>query len=210
MTLKEITQKIEIMEANRTANLGILHLKQNKLNQIESEISILEKSGKILQSFLSSVEHDIINRFENLISSGVKEVFEKNYEIKIVFSNTQNNINADFIVRLPDGKEVNIYEGEGGGLKDFISVLQRILYIILEPNRPDKILFLDENLKHLDATRAIKAFNFIRKLTKELDVQILFITHLDILNKISMEEDDNIIEVSNINGQSIINHITLK
>lgn len=137
----------------------------------------LESAIAVTQNYSNNIRTDVVTKFEELITSGVKEVFEKDYRISIEFSNPGNSYHAEFYVYLPDGKKVNLVAGEGGGLRDFISVLQRILYIILEPTKPSRVIFLDECLKALDSTRAVTAFRFLSELAKELDVQVIMITH---------------------------------
>ena len=72
---------------------------------------------------------------------------------------------------------VSMEDGEGGGMKDVIAVLNRILYLVLDPTRPAKILMLDENLKALDSWRAPSTFPIITKMARELGIQVVWITH---------------------------------
>lgn len=192
----------------RKANLDALQrivAKEKEEEKSTGELSAsLHNSILVVQDFANSMQSDIIGKFENLITKGVKEIFDKDYRIKIEHKRHGNIIHADFYVYLPNKKKVNLYEGEGGGLRDFISVLQRILYLILEPNKVSKMLFLDENLKHLDSDRAVLAFKFICKLLKQLDVQTIFITHSSAAKSLTEEKDVSIIEIENDGTKSYI------
>jgi DNA repair exonuclease SbcCD ATPase subunit len=158
-----------------------LEQKEKELKEIEEKISALTQSIDILQDFHLNLEIGIIKKFEELVTKGIQEIFGKQYKFIIEFKNENIGTSADFYIKIPESdKIINLASGEGGGIKDFISVLIRMLYLILEPSKPAKILFLDENLKHLDRERAIKALKFIKELAEKLNIQVVFITHLDV------------------------------
>jgi hypothetical protein len=184
MNLETLIKEVEEAKSGlirRKANLqslkALIEGEEQDMAGYASEVADLTDSIAVTQNFSNSIRMDIITKFEDLVTSGVREVFNKDYRVAIEFSNPGNSYHAEFYVYLPDGKKINLQAGEGGGLRDFIAVLQRILYIVLEPTKPSRIIFLDENLKHLDSTRAAAAFRFLTGLAKELDVQILMITH---------------------------------
>jgi len=203
MKIEEIRNKIKILEENYKAEVVLkdmyirnLKTKQDEYSNIKKKIELLDKSVIILKKFNSTIGKEIIQKFEELITKGIREIFEKDYKF-IIDLDFNNSVapTAEFLIKIPDkDKIINISKGEGGGIRDFVSVLIRILYLILEPTKPAKILFLDENLKHLDRIRAIKAIKFIKELSEKLNIQIIFITHLDVnsydignVNKISIQ-----------------------
>jgi len=146
----------------------------------EEEVVRAGSAIALTQRFYESIQSDVVQKFEDLLTNGVRQIFGKNYTVHIEFtSNKSNTIQADFFITLPDGKRVNLAKGEGGGLRDLVAVLQRILYIVLEPTHPAKIIFMDESLKHLDRDRAAVAFPFIIGVLKELDIQAVWISHSD-------------------------------
>lgn len=151
-----------------------------KISDLEQKIAMLDTSIQHIQSIGLTLKNDIVLKFEELITEALREVFEDNYKFKINFSKKLGRMNADFYIQLPDGKIVDIYNGEGGGVKDFVALLIRILYFELDKNKRTPVMFLDENLKFLDKERAIKAINFIKKLCNKLNIQVLFITHQQI------------------------------
>ena len=150
----------------------------------------------LTQRFYDSIQADVVHRFEDLLTQGVRQIFGKNYTVHIEFtSNKANTIQADFFITLPDGKKVNLAKGEGGGLRDLVAVLQRVLYIVLEPTHPAKIIFMDESLKHLDRDRAAVAFPFIIGVLKELGIQAVWISHSDSIKTIDGTPGVSIIRV---------------
>lgn len=161
----------------RDTVIGMVKAREVIARDISARQQALSDSIVLVQKFSEGLQSGIVQRFEDLLTRGVRAIFKKDYTVTIEFSTSGNTLHADFFIILPDGKKVNLARGEGGGLRDLVSVLQRILYIVLEPSRPARVLFLDENLKALDVGRAPAAFAFIRDLCHELDIQVIFVTH---------------------------------
>jgi hypothetical protein len=179
--IKQINDLYISQVVARDMYMRTLSEKEKELNNITEKILILTQSIEILQDFHLNLEVSVIKKFEELITKGIQEIFGKQYKFIIEFKNENIGTSADFYVKIPENdKIINLTSGEGGGIKDFVSVLIRMLYLILEPSKPARILFLDENLKHLDRERAIKALKFIKELAEKLYIQVIFITHLDI------------------------------
>ena len=148
-----------------------------KLSELNKKQQDISDEIILVQRFSEGIQTGVVGKFEDLLTRGVRQIFDKEYTVTIEFSTSGNTLNADFFITLPDGKKVNLASGEGGGLRDLVAVLQRILYVVLEPSRPSRVVFMDENMKMLDSARAPGAFSFLRDLCRELDVQVVWVTH---------------------------------
>lgn len=148
-----------------------------KVRELNTDQQRIADGILLVQRFSEGIQSGVVERFEDLLTRGVRAIFNKEYTVSIEFATQGNTLNADFFMTLPDGKKVNLARGEGGGMRDLVAVLQRILYLVLEPSRPAKLLMLDENLKALDVGRAPAAFTFIKELCQELGIQTIFVTH---------------------------------
>lgn len=210
-TLTKLLDDAKLGLATRKANLmslkSLIATETSECDSYKKLVEDLANSVTVTQNFSNGIRTDIITKFEELITSGVREVFNKNYRVSIEFSTSGNSYNAEFYVYLPDGKKVSLMAGEGGGLRDFISVLQRILYIILEPTKPSRIIFLDECLKALDSSRSKIALMFIQSLAKELDVQVIFVTHLAAAVGLTDRDGCVVVEVGTSEGSAHVNRI---
>lgn len=187
--------------ANRDAVANVLESERENIRELEAKVQQLGDAVTLMQTFSASLRTDIVQKFEDLLTKGVRQVFQKDYKITIEFTDSANSVYADFFVTLPDGKKVNL-ANEGGGLRDFVGILQRILYIILEPSVPSRILFLDENLKALDSERSPIAFKFISELAIELGIQMVFVTHSHAAKAMIDTEGVSLLEISNDGDQA--------
>jgi ABC-type cobalamin/Fe3+-siderophores transport system ATPase subunit len=75
------------------------------------------------------------------------------------------------------GTETNILDARGGGLSALCGVLLRIVILRLMTDRIRQILILDEPLSHLSAAYVPAAGELLRRLSDELDIQIIMVTH---------------------------------
>ena len=190
--------------ANRDAVANVIAAEDATLRELRDKVQMLTDGIALMQTFSGSLRSDVVKRFEDLLTTGVRQVWGKDYRIVIDFHNSGNSIGAEFYAILPNGKKVTLKNGEGGGLKDFVGVLQRILYLVLEPTHPTKIIFLDECLKAVDCNRAALAFKFIAQLAIELGVQLVFITHEQAAKAMSEVPGVSVVEITMVNDESQI------
>ena len=179
--LRDIHAALERENAKRRGArdtvIGMVKAREVIVKELNTKQQTISDCIILIQRFSEGIQTGVVQRFESLLTSGIRQIFKKDYTVTIEFAVSGNTLNADFFITLPDGKKVNLSRGEGGGLRDLVAVLQRILYIVLEPSQPARVLFLDENLKALDVGRAPAAFAFIKDLCAQLDIQVIFVTH---------------------------------
>lgn len=199
-SVSEAERLLAKKEAEEDMLKAELTSKRLRLDEATSAVTKLSDGVTLIQKFSDGMQTGIIQRFEDLLTRGVRQIFDKDYAIRIEFQSKGNGVSADFYAILPDGKKVNLAKGEGGGLKDLVGVLQRVLYIILEPSHPAKLLVLDENMKHLDAARAPIAFAFISDLCKELGIQVIWVTHSDAAKGLQEAGSARIIKIGESNA----------
>jgi len=174
---------------------GLLEKSEKSLGEASSRSQDLSDAVIFVQRFSEGLQSGVVQRFESLITPGVREIWGRDYTVRIDIV-AKGTISAEFIVVLPNGREVSMKNGEGGGLRDFVAVLQRILYLVLEPSQRAKMVFMDENMKMLDSVRSVTAFDFIIRLLKELDVQAVWITHSEAVKSIEQSAGFKIIDMT--------------
>jgi len=176
--LRDVREDIVSRMAKRDMLRDLIKETEYERDTLAKRSQHLSDGVVLIQKFSEGIQSIVVKRFEDLLTKGVRQIFAKDYKIGIEFTTSSNTLNADFFATLPDGKIVNLAKGEGGGLRDLVAVLQRMLYLVLEPTRPAKFLFLDENLKYLDKGRAGPAFQFLSEVMEQLRIQTVWITHM--------------------------------
>jgi hypothetical protein len=166
----------------------------------------------LTQSFSGSIQTGVIKQFEDLLTRAIRQIFGRDYSIIIEFQNKGNSLWADFLVKLPSGRLVSISNGEGGGMKDLVGVLNRILYLVIDPTQPARIVFMDENMADMDEWRSPFSFQFLVRVMRELGIQCVWITHNESVSsgdlvidnakiyKLAIENDRTVTELLRTNG----------
>lgn len=182
-SLTEIQSQFNKVQRDLTLKRGELNDLMRTRKKTEIDMSDAKESFTtisdgivIVQQFSGQIQTGIIDKFEDLLNRGIRQIFGRDYTIDIEFQAKANSFWADFYVTLPNGKRINM-QTEGGGLKEVAAILMRILYIMLEPTQPAKFMILDESLASIDEWRAPDAIKFITFILTELGIQTIWITH---------------------------------
>ncbi len=189
----------------------LYYQKENLINEIQNnkkKIKILTidrdnfiQARWILSEVTKATQEDFKNKVEKLTTIALKSVFNKNYEFKLLFESKRNKMEARPVI-LEDGKEFTPKDELGGSILNIISFMVQIVFIILEKPAKRKTMILDEPFHWLGNLKE-KAGRMLTEISKELGMQIIFVTH----DKILAEIADVIYKVENINKVSKVKKV---
>jgi DNA repair exonuclease SbcCD ATPase subunit len=156
--------------------------KKDIQKELEKEQVLLrsrELARVVLQRSAILVHEHLSHSLSHIVTEAIRTIFDEELTFECKFQEKRNN--AECVLRLlnEDGEEVDIFEGDGGGLADCISLFLRIAYVMLAGQRA--IIFLDEPCKHLDTEGQQRAGQVLKQLSEELKLQIVMITHSTVL-----------------------------
>jgi hypothetical protein len=97
-------------------------------------------------------------------------------------------------VWLTNENELEKAEHRGGGLRDLVSVLLRVMFKKMNHPQLDGPLVLDESIKFLHSVEkersyVTRAYQFLQEISVSLGIQFVFIT-----NNSDVQDDKNILE----------------
>lgn len=206
------TELVKLTDAERKcvqerAELNMLTVRHGELvaqvATLKAEATTISDAVLVTQAFAGQIQTGVIDKFEDLLNRGVRQIFERDYKIDIAFEAKANSFWADIYITLPGGNRIPM-STEGGGLKHFSALLSRILYIILDSTQPAKFLFLDESLAELDIWRSPAAYAFLTDVARELGIQIIFVTHnANVADGSNPLGFDRVIKFENIDGKTV-------
>ena len=176
-TLRQKRVQVMALHAQKAVLLQTLSELEARALSSQQEAQRLGDGISLIQGFSAGIQTDVIRRFEDLVTQAVREVLGRDYTVSIDYQAKANSFWADFYITLPNGKKVNLANGEGGGFGDLCAIMNRILYLVLDPTNPAKILFIDEPISALDEWRSPSAIPLIMRIATGLGIQVLFITH---------------------------------
>ena len=161
---EELRIKREQLESKRKDIQGV----EEKLASLKKIAGIFKKSAVSSQEYLSEY-------LTALVTDSIKVVFpDRNLIFKVEFStarDTQCNVSLE-----ENGKKLSLFDSEGYGVLDIISIVLRAAYIVLD--KSEKIMILDEPFRNLSVDRHEAASKMLYDLSHRLKMQIIINTHL--------------------------------
>ena len=152
-----------------------LESRKQELKEIEGKLASLKRVASIFKKSAVSSQSYLSEYLTALVSDSIKVVFpDRNLVFKVEFStnrDTQCNVSLE-----EDGKKLSLFDSEGYGVLDIISIVLRAAYIILD--KSEKIMRLDEPFRNLSVDRHEAASKMLYDLSHRLKLQIIINTHL--------------------------------
>lgn len=152
-----------------------LESRKQELKEIESKLASLKRVSSIFKKSAVSSQSYLSEYLTALVTDSIKVVFpDRNLVFKVEFStnrDTQCNVSLE-----EDTKKLSLFDSEGYGVLDIISIVLRAAYIILD--KSEKIMLLDEPFRNLSVDRHEAASKMLYDLSHRLKLQIIINTHL--------------------------------
>lgn len=166
-----------LLEQLTSVNDNCSKLKDNIAKMVESRNIIIEASRTTQEQFKDFIE--------SLVTLAIQSVFpEKEYRFIVDFVLQANRSQINLLVQQGE-KEPYIPEDEqGGALLDIISFALRIVLWSLEKPRSRNTLIFDEPFRWTGALTELAA-NMMKEISRELNIQIIIVTHDDRLKEIA-------------------------
>jgi len=189
-----LDKAIKILESKNTElNLTINNYKSNKdkIEIVKETILNLEKIQKLVIDVGQQSQQNVIGYMEKTITLALQSIFGEEYSFKIVFEMKRDQPECHFYVNKNGLLLEPRSDTMGGGIIDVAALALHVLVLILEKSPP--ILIADEPmLKNVSKEHLPAVADMLKKLIKELNIQLIMVTHIPELIEIA----DNVIEIS--------------
>jgi hypothetical protein len=198
-TLREMTVK-----ARETANRS-----RSKLADLTYQREALDKAGAFLRIVSDWSRRKSIGRIEETVNAALIQIFEpRNMRLKVEFDTKASRVNANLY--MTNGEELeDIMDGRGGGVRDIVSVLLRIMFKKMTHPPIEGPLMLDEALKQLnsvdkDNNYVLRAYRFIQEISRRFEDQVIIVTNADQVahHGEALEHIDRMFRVKLVDGAS--------
>jgi len=179
---KEKYKEISILSKNYEENLKALKEKETKKTiNIENHL----RSLKILFILRTSKINEKREKILNMINLGCQDIFEKNYELKIVTTDEIEKSKIKeikyHIILFKDNLEIarneKLLEASGGGVLSVISVLIKLVINLIY--KKDKFFIFDEAMSQVSKQFQSRLSSFLQKFCEIQKVTLILITHMD-------------------------------
>lgn len=190
-SLKELDIQVRSIRRSLSIETGEAMSLARRGQELEQEVAALESARRAAERVsvvLSQIgsERDVEARaqVEQLVSSGLKAIFQEDLSFHLVESSTRQIPQIDFVVRTHhhDGShlDTDVLAARGGGLAAVVGLLLRVVLILLTKasgRSAPGLLVLDETLAHLSSEYLDAAGQFLRTLCDSTGLQIIMVTH---------------------------------
>lgn len=131
----------------------------------------------LVQQVAETVQTRAHSQIAKVVSKCLTAVFgDEAYSFKINFSRKRGKTEAE-LVYSRDGLEVDPVSAAGGGVVDVTAFALRLACLILATPKRRRLLVLDEPFKHLSPEYRSKVREMLKRLSKEMKVQFIIVTH---------------------------------
>lgn len=173
---------------------------EKKVKEIQEEVDTLEKVSILFQKTAQYAREQGKVQIENLTTNSLNYIFDDNSKFEIELTEKRNTSNADFYIVEENENglvKTNPEISKGGGIVDVVSLALRLAFLENSTKRIEGPLILDEPTKHVSLDHIMEVGDFLLQFSKEMNRQIIMITHNLHLESISdnvyfVEKEDGI------------------
>lgn len=133
------------------------------------------KAQKLIQAAAESVQKIAHSRLTRVVSKSLNALFPGTYEFRILFESKRGGTTAKPVF-IKDENTLDPVSASGGGVVDVAATTLRIGTLLLQ-SKSRRVLVLDEPFKHLSAEHTKSVKGLLETLSRDLDLQIIMITH---------------------------------
>jgi len=162
--MKELQQKVHDVLATYDSLVTELEALEKNREEMLKKLELYNEAIEWLKGVRERRVSQVLSALESVVREGLKAVFGPAYDFAI----------KDGFKIIVDGTEYSPKE-VGGGVLDVISFCLRLGLVLLKGYSP--ILILDEPFRYLSRDLRPKVRTLLERLSDELNVQIIMITH---------------------------------
>lgn len=171
-----------------------------RIVEIKTESEVLERSQALIQLTAEETQNQLRFHLQDLVNAALDSVFPGVYDFRIDFTPKNGTTVADLYL-LKDGCRVDPMDSSGGGVVDVVCFALRL--VAWSIGKTDNVIVFDEPMKWLSVGLRPLAGELFRKLSHQLGIQMIYVTHDPELADVA----DRIFEVSQVDE---ISKVTVK
>lgn len=196
MTVKEYLR----VHATATAKKQILEKRIESLSAskeaLEKRTGAVDEATMYAQQIAKETQEQVKFQLEDIVNLALNAVYGNVYKFALEFELKRGNSEA-YLILYKDGERIDDpMNSTGGGVCDILSFALRIAMLIISKNR--RILIMDEPFKYVSKDLREQAVEIIKRISTDLGVQIICVTHDEEL----IEYSDRVFKVRQKGGVS--------
>lgn len=169
---------VRMLETRLISLRDSVEKEERALEDIKASALHAQTAQDLLQRLAQAVQQQAHQRIAGVVSSCLKAVFDDPYELKISFERKRGRTEAQlkFVRR---ELELDPCSGSGGGTIDVAAFALRLACIMLHRPTLSRVIVMDEPFKFVSAQYRENVRAMLQELSKDMGVQIIFVTHIE-------------------------------
>ena len=176
MTSADYKGKCAKASAKTTLLKEALEEQKKNITVLDARSLSLEEAQIFLQGVAKETQEQIRFNIEDIVNSCLDAVFPSQYVFRVIFEIKRGKTEARLVL-MEGEEELDPLLANGGGLIQILSFALRVALLIISKNR--KVLIFDEPFVAVSADLEARAYEIMQKMSKELGIQVIFISHRD-------------------------------
>lgn len=171
---------------------------RNEKKAVEAELETLKQVISFFGTLLDDLRQRGYDEITKVVNEALKAVFSSTDTLKLVPTYFGQNLDVSLYLVTENNFLVDLKSGTGGGIKDLVSTVLRLLLLVAFYPPLPRFVFLDEVGKNISSDFQERFGMFLNQLSKKLNLQVLLITHQQSVAQYA----DNIYQVTHKDGKS--------
>jgi len=176
---------------------------ERRLTTIVQLTDLYNKTSLLLQRVSTFSRESVATIFETMVTEALQSILETNsLQFKVHFVQTKNRVDVHF--KLYDTvlqRELDVMKSFGGGVKDIISTILRIMVLELHKPAIHGPIILDEVGRNISKEYQANFGTFLQSFSQKLNRQIILVTHSPI---IAQAAEKTIKVTKNAQGHAVV------
>lgn len=174
--LELIDKKTSELVGQQKGCLADLATAEAEMELAVDEHTKAEKAEALVELVAAEINGKVAQPLVKTTQAMVDSVFPGEYVVKMDFSTKNHRTHVDIYLEDYDGTKIYPLDDDGGGVANMMELGLRFSALQLSGQR--KTIILDQPLKDLSDEYLPLAGKILRKLSKELGIQLIIINHL--------------------------------
>lgn len=151
---------------------------EQRILELVASLGVAKEALDFLTDLADGRRGAMKGKIESVVTEALRLIYGNSYRVELSYAvkNNRSNLEIEMVRDTKTGEVRRDMKGFGGGVADTISV-PLLLMVLVGSRKTDKVCILDECWKHIDAGRIELVGKFLRALSEQLGMQVIFATH---------------------------------
>lgn len=176
--MKSYEKRIQKLVQEREHAKQVVTTEKEQLAKVEKTLGAAIEAQQVLQRLAQQLQQKAHHCIAEIVTRCLDTVFgDEAYQFEIQFERKRGKTEAK-LVFLRDGFEITPMDAAGGGVIDVAAFALRLACLVLSNPPVRRLLVLDEPFRFLSADYRPRVRHLLESLADDLEVQIVFVTHI--------------------------------